>query len=61
MLNAMCIKCKDSLEYSYTRDTALPYGEISSEAIFVCTECGAEYSEEEIWYHLYKSYMIKQQ
>lgn len=48
MCNAMCVKCKDSLEYSYTRDTVLPYGEISSEAIFVCTECGAEYSEEEL-------------
>ena len=41
-------ECKKHLEFSYTRDTALPYGEISSEAIFVCTECGVEYSEEEL-------------
>ena len=41
-------ECLENLEYSYTKDTAFPYGEISSEAIFVCTVCGKEYSETEL-------------
>lgn len=48
MCNAMCLKCKDSLEYSYTRDTLYPYGDVVSEAVFVCTECGREFSESEL-------------
>lgn len=44
----MCLKCKDSLEYSYTRDTLYPYGDVVSEAVFVCTECGREFSESEL-------------
>ena len=37
--------CKEHLEFSYVRDTALPYGDIESIAIFECTVCGKEFSE----------------
>lgn len=37
--------CKEHLEFSYVRDTALPYGDIESIAIFECTICGKEFSE----------------
>lgn len=40
--------CKKHIEFDYTMDKALPNGEVESVAIFKCTVCGAEYTEEEV-------------
>lgn len=40
--------CKDYLEYYYTKDELLPFGEIISTAIYKCTKCGREFLEGEI-------------
>lgn len=40
--------CNHELEYEYTRDEVLPYGNINSIAVFKCIKCGKEFNEWEI-------------
>jgi len=40
--------CQDYLIYAYTNDIAKPFGEIDSIAVFKCSICGEEFTEEEI-------------
>ena len=40
--------CKKHIEFDYTMDKVLPNGEVESIAIFKCTVCGRELTEEEI-------------
>lgn len=40
--------CNHDLEYAYTRNEALPYGNINSIAVFKCIKCGEEFNEWEI-------------
>ena len=40
--------CKKHLEFDHTIDKELPFGYIESIAIFKCTVCGKEFTEEEV-------------
>lgn len=40
--------CKKHLEFDYTLDKQLPNGDIDSIAIYKCTVCGREFTEEEV-------------
>lgn len=40
--------CKKHIEFDHTIDKALPNGDIESIAIFKCTVCGKEFTENEV-------------
>lgn len=40
--------CEENLEYDYTLDKVLPFGEIISIAVFKCIKCGKEFLEGEM-------------
>ncbi len=40
--------CKKHIEFDYTMDKALPNGDVESIAIFKCTVCGKEFTEDEV-------------
>lgn len=40
--------CNHEFEYAYTIDNLLPYGNITSTAVFKCIKCGEEFNEWEI-------------
>ena len=40
--------CNHELEFAYTIDQLLPYGVITSTAVFKCIKCGEEFNEWEI-------------
>lgn len=40
--------CKDNLEYYYTKDELLPFGEIVSTVVYRCNVCGKEFLEGEL-------------
>ena len=40
--------CEENLEYDYTIDKVLPFGEIVSIAVFKCIKCGKEFLEGEM-------------
>lgn len=41
-------ECEHELEYYCTLDQLLPYGVITSTAVFKCIKCGEEFNEWEI-------------
>ena len=40
--------CKNHLEFDYVIDKTMPNGDVVSTAIFKCTVCGKEFTEDEV-------------